>query len=479
MKIPPLFIPPAEATRDDGARPTGHETPGAADDTGSGPTTPGASQSAPRKAPPKKVDAPPDEPSEADPAKLRVLVLTGGQGNTHRIHMADVLKTFEKKHPELDVTARDVEITGIVRDDDLQKTYDETSKDPGLNEEAWKKKQASPEMQARGQALRKLLDETKPDVVLGNYDTIVRQLMDVMSEPGARRPPTVQHLSDLGRMHPNWIPPQFLEQDSKDVVLMMGKAIRPGKSDQKQFALDRGMPKERIRHVGAPVRQAFNEVGLKSPKECRKILKEKYGVDVPDDKPSVLLMCGSGFWPEKMIATAKALADSELGKGLHIKVIAGKSEAARKVLKDRVDEVFGYIDDDEKLALLSKAVTVPCIKAGGGAIPDMVNLHKGFVVFEALPGPEPENALWVEEQGVGRVALTMPDLIDTLTDLIKNPHKMEDMERAQTPHIVRDGAERITSIVSDIAKEGFNRRTQASNPAQGPEGQAPKDEKAP
>jgi hypothetical protein len=392
-----------------------------------------------------------------------ILLVTGGKGHTHRLHMQEVERMLRKMYPDFIVHLEDFRVGKIERDGDLQREYDETSRNPDRNAEKWKKWRADPANERHLEVMGQLI-EGGYNLILGNYDKFVcvaADLREKRNDPDAGA--IFQLASDPGRLHPDWIPPQFLSEQSKDRFLTIGKAIREGEADQKQFALDRGMPANRIVHVGAPVRQMFYEVAKLSQDECRARLRDEHQVHVPADKTSVLLMSGSGFWPQKLIETTKALANSSLRDQLHIKVVAGESEEARAALGGIADEVFDFVAG-EKLPLLLKAVDFPCIKAGGGAIPDMIALGKGFIVSEALPGPEPENAVWVEEQGVGRVALTHEKLEEALQDLVDHPMKVEAMVAAQKPHVERDSAMEIARLAAQAAWENYRQDRLGNDP---------------
>jgi UDP-N-acetylglucosamine:LPS N-acetylglucosamine transferase len=187
------------------------------------------------------------------------------------------------------------------------------------------------------------------------------------------------------------------------------------------------------------------------------VLHNRYGIELPADKQSVCFMAGTGHWPEGLIKTTSELADSPLGKDLHIVAIAGTSEEAHKVLSDKVDQIFPYLEG-MKLALLLKAVDYPCIKGGGGAIPDMIALNKAFIIFQALAGPEPGNTNWCVKEGVARAALTTEALIETFLDLRAHPEKIETMEAAQRLHYEKDSAGRIAGIIAKMAHSKLSRR---------------------
>jgi UDP-N-acetylglucosamine:LPS N-acetylglucosamine transferase len=393
----------------------------------------------------------------------------GGQGDTHRIHQQVVREIFQEAYGDkFEIKHIDLPVTGIKRDAALQAVYDATNKSPILNEVKWQEQMKTLEKQAMARKVEKLLEEVDPDVVFSNYDTIARIAMEKLKEKyGEDRPPMVQHLSDLGIMHIRWILKEFAEKNSKDLVLTSGQALVAGESDQRQFVLDQGVPPERVIHTGAPVRADFKEVREMSKQDCRNELRtEKHGINTPDGKMSFLTMSGSGFWPEKFLVANDVLANSDISDKIHLVPIAGRLESTEKALKERIPpsvDILGYTSG-RKLALLQRAVDVNIIKGGGGGIPEVTNVNRAFLVNDALPGPEPENAKFVQEQGIGLVALITKNedgtyntdaFMKAVRNIIEHPEILEKIEEAQKAHIVEDSAERIADILHRTGMEHY------------------------
>jgi 1,2-diacylglycerol 3-beta-galactosyltransferase len=158
-------------------------------------------------------------------------------------------------------------------------------------------------------------------------------------------------------------------------------------------ALAAGVPMERVRIFGLPIRVQFSQAQIDSA-EARSAL----GVE---QRPTVLLL-GGGAGLGALEQIAQALAPVLCSRGSQLVVICGRNEALRERLAGQrwpmPTRIAGYVDD---MRVWMAAASLLVTKAGPGTIAEALACGLPMVLSGFVPGQETENVRFVEENGVG------------------------------------------------------------------------------
>jgi 1,2-diacylglycerol 3-beta-galactosyltransferase len=158
-------------------------------------------------------------------------------------------------------------------------------------------------------------------------------------------------------------------------------------------ALRAGVPAERIRVIGLPIRLQFSQMQLDQT-QARAAL----GLEA---RPTALLLGGgAGIGALDQIATA--LAPVLARRGGQLAVICGRNEALRNRLAEQAwpapTRLAGYVDN---MPLWMAAADLLVTKAGPGTIAEALACGLPMVLSSFVPGQETGNVRYVEENGVG------------------------------------------------------------------------------
>jgi 1,2-diacylglycerol 3-beta-galactosyltransferase len=202
-----------------------------------------------------------------------------------------------------------------------------------------------------------------------------------------------------------------------------------------QRARERGIPVERIYHLGHPVHPKFEDVS-NSKQQCRTHL------GLPSEKTVALLMAG-GEGGGKLLPTTLALAKSKLP--LHLVVVTGRNAALRAKLNELAPSlptpmtILGYCDNVPELM---RAADLLVTKAGPGTIAEASLAEVPVVVYDFIPGQEFGNLEYVRTNGIGVVALTTNDVVRSVRRIVAN---------RQASVAPRGSSRRIAALIANVA----------------------------
>jgi 1,2-diacylglycerol 3-beta-galactosyltransferase len=158
-------------------------------------------------------------------------------------------------------------------------------------------------------------------------------------------------------------------------------------------ALAAGVPAERVRLFGLPIRLPFSQPQL-DPAQARRAL----GLE---QRPTVLLL-GGGAGMGALEQIAHALTPVLSSRGAQLAVICGRNEALRARLDGAnwpmPTRIAGYVDD---MPVWMAAASVLVTKAGPGTIAEALACGLPMVLSSYVPGQEFDNVRCVEENAVG------------------------------------------------------------------------------
>jgi 1,2-diacylglycerol 3-beta-galactosyltransferase len=289
--------------------------------------------------------------------------------------------------------------------------------------------------------LRDLFLSYRPDVIVSVHPLLNHAALRARSDAGLAHVPVITVVTDLGKVHEGWLVPEV------DAVVVPAREVY-------QRALQRGIPKERIYHLGHPVHPKFECVA-----DTKQQVRAKLGL--PAEKTIALLMAG-GEGGGKLLPTTLALAKSKLP--LHMVVVTGRNKALRAKLIELAPTlatpmtVLGYCDNVPELM---RAADLLVTKAGPGAIAEASLAEVPVVVYDFIPGQEYGNLKYVETNGIGVVALTASDVVRSTRRIVANMERLQVMREAQAIVAPRGSSRRIAELIANFA---FGQRTDAPPP---------------
>jgi len=279
--------------------------------------------------------------------------------------------------------------------------------------------------------LRDLFLSYKPDVIVSVHPLLNHAALRARSDAGMVDVPVITVVTDLGKVHEGWLTPEV------DAVVVPAREVY-------QRARERGIPMERIYHLGHPVHPKFEDVS-----DSKAQLRVQLGL--PAEKTIALLMAG-GEGGGKLLPTTLALAKSRLP--LHMVVVTGRNKALRVKLNELAPTlptpmtVLGYCDNVPELM---RAADLLVTKAGPGAIAEASLAEVPVVVYDFIPGQEYGNLKYVENNGIGVVALGSSDVVRSVQRIVSNLERLQSMRDRQASVAPRGSSRRIAELIANVA----------------------------
>ena len=279
--------------------------------------------------------------------------------------------------------------------------------------------------------LRDLFTSYRPDVIVSVHPLLNHAALRARADAGMLDIPVITVVTDLGRVHEGWLVPEV------DAVVVPAREVY-------QRAKDRGVPVERIYHLGHPVHPKFEDVS-DTKLQCRAHL------GLPAEKTIALLMAG-GEGGGKLLPTTLALAKSKLP--LHLVVVTGRNKALRAKLNELAPSlptpmtVLGYCDNVPELM---RAADLLVTKAGPGTIAEASLAEVPVVVYDFIPGQEYGNLKYVENNGIGVVALTTTDVVRSTRRIVANLERLQSMRDRQASVAPRGSSRRIAELIANCS----------------------------
>ncbi len=290
--------------------------------------------------------------------------------------------------------------------------------------------------------LRDLFLSYKPDVIVSVHPLLNHAALRARADAKMLHIPVITVVTDLGRVHEGWLVPDV------DAVVVPAREVY-------NRAREKGIPSNRIYQLGHPVHPKFEDVS-----DTKAQIRLALGL--PADKTIALLMAG-GEGGGKLLPTTLALAKSTLP--LHIVVVTGRNAALRTKLDELAHTlptpmtVLGYCDN---IPELMRAADLLVTKAGPGAIAEASLAEVPVVVYDFIPGQEYGNLKYVENNGIGVVALAGADVVRRVRSIVGNVERMQTMRDCQATVAPRGSARRIAELIANFA---FGERSDAPPPA--------------
>jgi 1,2-diacylglycerol 3-beta-galactosyltransferase len=282
--------------------------------------------------------------------------------------------------------------------------------------------------------LREVFQQYQPDVIVSVHPLLNHAALRARADAGMQHVPIVTVITDLGRVHEGWLLPEA------DLTVVPAREVY-------QRAIDRGVPPERLRLLGHPIHPRFEDVsGTKAE------IRKKLGL--PERATIALLMAG-GEGGGKLLPTTLALAKA--GLDYHLVVVTGRNAALRTKLQELAPSlptpmmVLGFRNDVPELM---RAADLLVTKAGPGTIAEASVAEVPVVVYDYVPGQERGNLDYVRTNGIGVVALTTAEVVQSVARIVHNQERLAKMRSQQTAIAPRGSSRRIAELIAQIAASG-------------------------
>lgn len=269
------------------------------------------------------------------------------------------------------------------------------------------------------------------DLCSGHYDAVlcVHTLPSLM-------------MTEVRKKHPDSCPPfYFVETDytchcglntsTADAFFIPSSRLQ---DDFASYHVDRS----RLVATGIPVSEAFYERTEKN--EAKRLL------GLPEDRRMVLLMCGSmGCGPMEQIV--RMVTDS-IEKDTVLVAVCGRNEELLKTLQKDAPENLFPIGFTKQIPLYMDAAEMIITKAGGLSSTEAGTKHLPIVFIDAIPGQETRNRNFFAANGCARYCENAADLSSVVSDLLKNPEKLQKMRENLKQRFSHRSAKEIYDYIS-------------------------------
>ncbi len=272
-------------------------------------------------------------------------------------------------------------------------------------------------------ALKEIIRVERPDAVINTFPMLA---MPELRKQTGLHIPIFTVLTDFG-LHSRWIHPEI------DKYFVANEEL-------KTAIIDKGIPAERIKVSGIPLRKAFRR-----PYNKNRIF-QSYGLD--PSKKVVLIMAGA----YGVLQNLKKICQALLYLGdIQILLVCGKNESLKERIKASFAQrheinIFGFIEHIQELMAISSCMVT---KAGGITLSEALALQLPVIVFRPLPGQEKENAFFLVKKGAALVAYRIEELVMKVKQIL-DKERMFQMEQAIHELQKNNASE---TIVIDILNE--------------------------
>ncbi len=274
------------------------------------------------------------------------------------------------------------------------------------------------------------LKEIKPDVIVSVHPCFVGSILDILQKERIDIP-FITLIADLVSISGTWI-----DRRANLTLCPTDEAV--------EIASQSGIPRQRLRRVGFPVRSRFTS--------GRCAVSKMY---TTENKPTFLLMSG-GEGSGNMLRAARAL----MGKfDCYVKILAGRNKKLRRklLLLKRQEglsrlKVYGFVDNVQDIMLQSD---IAVMRGSPNTLMEAVCCGLPSIITGALPGQEEGNPAYFENNHLALSCHSIEGMLQAVDRLLENDGSlMQEMKNAQLAFRNLHAAEQIAIIIKEVAYEG-------------------------
>lgn len=272
----------------------------------------------------------------------------------------------------------------------------------------------------------KLLDEFKPDVILSVHPNFNGPVLNILEKQGLNISFVIL-IADLVNIYPLWVDPRA------DYIISPTVEAR-------EKCLEYGIPSEKIKVLGFPVRSRFYRKDKKEPFH--------YSADMP---LNCLIMSGG-----EGVGNMKEIAENLLNHfNCKIKIVAGRNVKLKAALEnslqskygDRV-EIYGFTKNIQDLMLASD---IAFTRGSPNVMFEAVAANLPIIITGALPGQEESNPAFAVKYNLGTVCKHPDEIVKTINSLLEdNSEKLNNIINSQRKLSNAHAAEDILQFISNV-----------------------------
>lgn len=208
--------------------------------------------------------------------------------------------------------------------------------------------------------------------------------------------------------------------------------------DSAETVIESGIDPKIVHAIGYPVNPA-----LFDKKFDKQSFLEKLGFDA--SKKSVLLI-PTLLNKEKTLDLIQQILDQDK---YNLAVICGRDKELYRKLryheKDQNFHLVGWTEDMPKYMLASDVIIT---KAGGSTVQECIAAKKPMILNQIVPGQEQGNALYVEKNHLGVVALSNDEIIKSIDRIIQNTKKYDsNLGKVANPSAAKQISDFLMSLI--------------------------------
>ncbi|MCH3963615.1 MAG: glycosyltransferase [Clostridium sp.] len=273
-----------------------------------------------------------------------------------------------------------------------------------------------------------LLERTKPDLILTLHPNFNGSVLNILKKYHITIP-FVTLIADLVSISPLWADPRA------DYI------ISPT-DEAKNRCMDFGVPEEKIKVLGFPVRSRFYDRRDK----CSNNINSK------KDEPFRCIIMSGGEGVGNMKKIAQILLDNF---NCTVKIIAGRNTSLKNKLEkslvkkygDKV-KVYGFTENIQDLMECSD---IAITRGSPNVIMEAIACNTPLIITGALPGQEEENPQFVEKYNLGIICEDIKNMRSIVDNLISNnSQELDRIRYFQRIYANPDVAENIVDFLLNI-----------------------------
>jgi processive 1,2-diacylglycerol beta-glucosyltransferase len=271
--------------------------------------------------------------------------------------------------------------------------------------------------------LLSLLEQLKPDLILSIHPNFNGSVITILEKHNINIP-FITLIADLVNIYPLWADPRA------DFI------ISPTE-EAKEKCLEFGVPSERIKVTGFPVRQRFYRQSLKS-------FKIK-------NEPNFLIMSGG-----EGTGNMKAIAENLLNNfKCSVTIIAGRNEKLKEQLESSLSdqygkrvEVLGFVKNIQDYMF---AADVAITRGSPNVMFEAFASNLPIIITGALPGQEQDNPIFAENNNLGVICNDASHIHLVIEKLLANDgEKLTAIIKSQREFVNKNAAKDILDFLVQI-----------------------------
>jgi processive 1,2-diacylglycerol beta-glucosyltransferase len=281
--------------------------------------------------------------------------------------------------------------------------------------------------------LLKHIESSQPDIIISVHAAFVGSTLMLLEGAGLSIP-VVSIVADLDNVTKLWADKRAL-------------AVICPTEEAKQKMVSSGMPEDKVKVLGFPIRQEFiNRVDSHTDQAENEIL-------------SALLVSGSQG-SRRILKIVKILVEHQT---CQMRIITGKNKTLKKALEQRYTdtsgskiEVLGFTTEIDKYMLQADILIA---RASPNVVMEAVNLRKPVIITDFFYGQEKKNPAFIENHHLGVVCTDLQHLPEVLQSLCANNSvKLRAIQNSQDAFRKENSAEKTAAYILQLGEPRFKSR---------------------